>query len=63
MKYTFLFLVKMYALFLYALPYWYRSANSICVVAMGAIRFSVCVASVAHTFLILKVQNELNEFC
>ena len=44
----------MYALFLYALPYWYRSANSICVVAMEAIHFSVCVASVAHTFLFLE---------
>ena len=27
-----------------------KFTNSICVVAMGAIRFSVCVASVAHTF-------------
>lgn len=31
-----------------------KSANSICVVAMGAIRFSVCVTSVAHTFLYFK---------
>ena len=43
--------VKMYALFLYALPCGYKSANSICVVAMGAMHFSVCVTSVAHTFL------------
>lgn len=29
----------------------YKSAKSICVVAIGVIHFSVCVASVAHTFL------------
>jgi len=40
----------MYALFLYALPYWYRFANSICVVAMGAMHFSVCVTSVVALF-------------
>lgn len=28
----------------------YKSANSICVVTMGATHFSVCAASVAHTF-------------
>ncbi len=41
----------MYALFLYALSVYERkSANSICVVAIGAMHFSVCVTSVAHTF-------------
>lgn len=31
----------------------YKSTNSICVVAIGVIHFSVCVTSVTHTFYIL----------
>lgn len=44
---------------LYALPYWHRSTDSICVVAMGAIHFSVCVASIAHTFYFGGKKNEI----
>ena len=35
----------------------HKSAKSICAVAIGVIHFSVCVASVAHTFYFGSILN------
>jgi len=52
--YIFLIIKKCMLRFCMLCPVRNESANSICVVAMGAIHFLVCVTPVAHTFLIWR---------